>query len=164
MSSLNIQPVKKIPTLFTCARPGYPSQAVPLEELQRAVTLLQRRKIKHIFCLLTDGEYFKYYGLDLLTFYRHNKFRVHRFPIPDFNAPNVQMAYAAVRRLDSLLRKKERIVIHCSAGKGRTGLLINCLQQWIAHRDSRQFEPADIEASTQFWFINDFRQYLQQKH
>ena len=142
-----IYSVRGYSTLFTCSRPGYPSQAVDAAEIQRAITVMHRRKIKHIFCLLTDGEYFKYYGLDLLSFYRKNKLRVHRFPIPDFNVPNVSMAYSFVRKLDGLLRKKERVIIHCSAGKGRTGLFINCLRQWVSFRDSREFEPAEVEAS-----------------
>lgn len=52
---------------------------------------------------------------------------VHSFPIPDFGVPEDERAFLSlVRRIRDYLRDGERLLVHCSAGFGRTGTVATC--------------------------------------
>ena len=155
--------VSVFPNFFRSPRPGYPAKTVSERVLQEGMDLFKAEGITDIFCLLTDGEYFKYYGKDLVKFYRKNHFTVHRFPIPDFGVPRVTFAYRMARSLDDALREGKKAVVHCSAGMGRTSLAINCLIEWVRFRDNRKITLFDSQTCSQQSFLIQFRHFLRNK-
>jgi len=160
----NSRLVKGFVNLYRGSRPGYPLVAVSDEVLSEALLSFKEDKITDIFCLLTDGEYFKYYGKDLLTVYQDNGYTVHRYPIPDFGVPRIVYAYNAVRDLDDTLREGKVVYVHCSAGMGRTGLILGCLTEWVRFRDKRRLKVQSGENSIQANFLIRFRQELVRLH
>jgi hypothetical protein len=54
-----------------------------------------------------------------LSYYAH--------PFPDMTAPPTELAFEVVKHLHShVVERGERVLVHCHAGLGRTGLLIAC--------------------------------------
>jgi len=50
------------------------------------------------------------------------------FPIPDFEAPDDREAFLIqIRAASDHLREGGRLLVHCNAGIGRTGLMATCL-------------------------------------
>jgi len=161
----SIQPVEGFPRLYKASRPGYPLKTVRPKTLKEAILGFKEDSITDIFCLLTDGEYFKYYGKDLVGYYRVHGFKVHRFPIPDFGVPRLTFAYKLARAMDDVLREKtKKAVVHCSAGVGRTGLAIGLLAEWVRFRDKRKVNGIQVESFAQRTFLIQFRHHLTQVH
>lgn len=53
---------------------------------------------------------------------------VQHFPIPDFGVPEDRDAFLSLLgRLRDSLREGERLLVHCSAGFGRTGTVATCV-------------------------------------
>jgi protein-tyrosine phosphatase len=53
---------------------------------------------------------------------------VQRFPIPDMGVPEDRHTFLSlVRRLRDSLREGERLLVHCSAGFGRSGTVATCV-------------------------------------
>lgn len=79
---------------------------------------------------------------------------------PDFSSLSQQPALDVF--LDGELRKGKRIVIHCAAGKGRTGTLASALlirQGWTASAavaEIRKARPGTIESIAQLEFLLDY--------
>lgn len=164
LAIFEVKPVKVFPNLYRSPRPGYPKKTVSTANLNAGMREFKKHEITDIFCLLTDGEYFKYFGKDLIKQYRNNGFAVHRYPIPDFGVPRVDFAYRIARDLDNTLRVNKRTVVHCSAGMGRTGLAINCLIEWVRFRDKRILQAVNTQTSSQQTFLIQLRHLIEQKH
>lgn len=162
-TSAGVCAVRAFPGLYRAARPGYPSRDVSEEVLALGLAAFRRHEITDIFCLLTDGEYFAYYGKDLVKHYRSSGFAVHRFPIQDHRTPRKEMAYRLARELDRTLREGKRVVVHCSAGLGRTGLAVNCLAEWVNVRDGRKIPLGNTQTADQLSFIIGFRRYIYER-
>jgi protein-tyrosine phosphatase len=159
----NVRPVVGQPNLFRAPRPGYPSKIVATKALKEALLAFKEDQITDIFVLLTDGEYFKYYGFDLLEFYRKNGFVVHRYPIPDFGVPRITFAYQMAKDMHNTLTAKKKALVHCSAGQGRTGLAINCLIEYRKASWKKKMVLLPMEATSQTSFLIQFRYHLRRK-
>lgn len=159
-----IRPVDGVPGLFRASRPGYPQKIVRPKDLQDGILGFTEDGITDIFCLLSDAEYFKYYGLDLVEYYKRRKFKVHRFPIPDFGVPRVEFAFALAKAMFDALESGKRVLVHCSAGQGRTGLAINLLIEYRNRvRGGKKFKTGTVETTSQQSFLPMFRRHLTKK-
>ncbi|KAH3744472.1 pten protein [Pelomyxa schiedti] len=107
---------------------GYPSESI--EGLYRN----KMSDVQRFLDSLHDNHY-KVYNLCAERKYDHAKFhnRVAEFPYSDHTSPPLALTLAfcldAEKFLDS--DPSNVIVVHCKAGKGRTGTFISCLLLWL---------------------------------
>lgn len=85
------------------------------------------------------------------------------FPIPDFHAPTSMAALSQlVSTILTDLQQGDRVVLHCKAGLGRSGLVAACClvasgyDSHTALAQVRQARPGTIENETQEAFIAAF--------
>ncbi|KAN0006471.1 hypothetical protein ACTFIU_003182 [Dictyostelium citrinum] len=122
---------------------GFPSEKVegvfrnPMKDVQRFLDQYHK-------------DHFKVYNLCSERVYDHSKFygRVGYYPFDDHNAPQFELIDAFCRDVDAWMKEdsKNIAVIHCKAGKGRTGLMICCwlmyCGMWKNTEDSLRFYAA----------------------
>ena len=117
-------------------RPGYPSERgrqVPVAEVDAWIAKVHDFGIKSIICLLSDDQLPLYDQIPggLIAFYRAKGFTVEHVPAKDHQNPpltenHLQKIWVAYEGLP------KPVLIHCSAGRDRTGMAINHLQRKIA--------------------------------
>ncbi|MGB3791015.1 MAG: dual specificity protein phosphatase family protein [Phormidesmis sp.] len=86
---------------------------------------MRRQDVQRICCLLTVSQLARY--TDLLDTYRHafGPDRVSWTPIKDFRlADSNTLIHQVLPFLSIAKKKQEKVVVHCSAGVGRTGQVL----------------------------------------
>lgn len=90
-------------------------------------------------------------------------------PVMDFTAPTMQQVSDFV---DFMLRMKEQrkpVVVHCAAGRGRTGTMLACYLVALgrtaeeAIREVRKLRPFSIETSEQEEAVAEFARRLKER-
>ena len=119
--------------------------------------------ISVIVLLAEDHECKEKARRDLKALYTQDGFTVVHLPIVDYGIPSPQALCVA---LDATIREAQsgrHIVIHCSAGIGRSGLFIACLAKKILKLSSKQAIewvrrsiPHAVETSEQQQFVAEF--------
>lgn len=91
----------------------------------------------------------------------------YEFPWPDMTAPQQDIVLRSVQVMDYHVKKKGKVLVHCHAGLGRTGLMIACFYVYSQHRPSkeaiqlvREARPGAIQTTRQAQFIADFEKHL----
>lgn len=51
---------------------------------------------------------------------------IERIPIDDMGAPTADLMVAILNRIDQALADKRPVMVHCLAGRGRTGTVVGC--------------------------------------
>ena len=123
--------------VFGAARPGYRSRSVAPQVVADWLNGIAENGIERICCLLPP-EQLAYYESDLLAAYRDrlgpdNTLWV---PITDYALASEGQIQEIVAFLDASGATKQRVVVHCSGGSGRTG---HVLAAWACH--SRGLDP-----------------------
>jgi len=118
------------PTVFGACRPGYPSRNPGATAVDGWLTTVREHGIDRVCCLLDDRQLGYYDGL--LDRYRRafGDGCVTHAPIPDRTAVTPAAFARTIRpALRAADRAGGRVVVHCSAGLGRTG---QALALWLA--------------------------------
>jgi len=119
-------------------------------------------QIRIIVLLASDEECLQKTGCNLRALYLKGGFQVLYLPIPDFSVPTKDELEQAVQQTIAHARAGHNVVIHCSAGIGRTGLFMaylakRCLGlsgaealQWV-----RRYIPRAVETPEQQRLVLD---------
>jgi len=104
-------------------------------------------------------------GLDLRSEYQSLGFEVVYAPVTDFSVPESGTFQEPIQTALQAAQAGQTIVIHCHAGRGRTGIFAACLAKvvfklpgdeavsWVRH-----FIPNAVENQRQFQFVIDFQE------
>lgn len=133
-------------TVFGAPRPGYPSRDdIDESTVQGWMDSIEERGIDRVCCLLTEDQ-LDFYSADLLDTYRDRfgQETVLHAPIPDFRlSPPALLHGEILPFIAASDDANERVVVHCSAGNGRTG---HVLAAWLVH--GRGYAVDDALATT----------------
>ncbi|VEP18819.1 Dual specificity protein phosphatase [Hyella patelloides LEGE 07179] len=114
--------------IYGAAKPKYRQKAV-----EQWIKFLQGQKIEKVCCLL-QSECLNRYEVDLLKTYREKfgKKCVLWQSLQDFQIPQSQVLIESIIPfLISADEQRQKIVVHCSGGIGRTGIV---LAAWLVSR------------------------------
>jgi len=133
--------------IYGAQRPAYhSSRSISDAEVGRWVEFMQQQGIKRVCCLLESQ--LSYYKSDLLEIYKRSfgEEVVCKAPIEDFALADEELLIETILPfLADSVRKREPVVVHCSAGSGRTG---HVLAAWLVYGRGMTNEQA-INAVTE---------------
>lgn len=91
----------------------------------------------------------------------------HEFPWPDMTAPNNDIVLRSVQVMHHHVQHKGKVLVHCHAGLGRTGLLIACFLIFAYRMPAeeaitvvRSNRPGAVQTRKQVEFIRLFETHL----
>jgi len=129
--------------VFGACRPNHPRRAPPDSSVDDWVRDMQNRDVERVCCLLDESQLSEYDNLldTYVTSFGAN--RMAHAPIEDFSVVDRGALHETILPfLDASKAASERVVVHCSAGSGRTG---HVLALWLAHDRGCSVEDAVAE-------------------
>lgn len=90
--------------------------------------------------------------------------------VDDYGAPELEDIDRAVDFIDAEIKSDRPVMVHCAAGKGRTGVILAAYlvkKEGIGARQSiekiRAMRPGSIQSEVQEWAIEMYEKYLKSK-
>ncbi|MFL5729588.1 MAG: isochorismatase family protein [Cytophagaceae bacterium] len=125
---------------------------------------IKNENIRHILCLLSEDEFAEYGIPDLKKQYEQKGFQVKYVSIKDQAVPTKEAMKESLEWMDKVIDKKEKVLVHCVGGLGRTGTVAACYLKKYSGlsgtdaievvRESRS--PRAVENAKQEEFVNEF--------
>lgn len=129
--------------VFGACRPNHPRRAPPDSSVDDWVRYVQDRDVERVCCLLDETQLNEYDNLLNTYVAGFGADRVAHAPIGDFSVVDRRTLHETILPfLDASKAASERVVVHCSAGSGRTG---HVLALWLAHDRGCSVEDAVAE-------------------
>lgn len=123
---------------FTAERPGHPgTDGVPTKVVEEWIEFIQSKGIRNVLIIM-ENEEFGVYEVDLKSFYEKAGLTVYHIPFS--SSDSYQKTMALIEELDS---KGEKLVSHCTGGKGRCGR-VACA--WLC----KKWNLSPLQASQEF--------------
>jgi protein-tyrosine phosphatase len=123
----------------------------------------QQVGIDTVVVLAEAAEILAQSGRELSALYGNLELNILHLPIMDFGIPNPDKIRPVIDAAEAEAHAGKRIVIHCNAGIGRTGLFTACLVKkvlkvdgWEAINWTRQHIPGAIETPEQVEFAQTY--------
>ena len=104
----------------------------------RLLKIYEHHHIEHVFMLVTDAELKNKTKRNLLAEYDKHGIGYSRYVIGDFQAPSLEVIKGLVCEAMKRLRKKQRILVHCHAGVGRTSVSVACITMAVEEISAKE--------------------------
>jgi protein-tyrosine phosphatase/nicotinamidase-related amidase len=132
--------------------------------LDSDISVIRKQDIKKVICLISPDEFTSYGVPDLLEKYKANGLNVKHVSIVDQGIPTAEEVKQLTSEINTSVTNKEKILIHCVGGLGRTGLLAACyLKEYrkLSAADSikkvrEARSPRAIESEAQENFVEQY--------
>lgn len=122
--------------------------------------------IKTIVVLMPAIDIITFYKYDLIDIYQESGFDVIYYPIEDYSIPTDFKSFdLLIMKIWNELKTK-KVLIHCSAGMGRTGLVACAMavkkgrSPKDAYNFMRNLHLGSVETKEQYDYLEDYSDYL----
>ena len=105
-----------------------------------------------------------------MSFLEEFGFDYHHIPIADFDAPQMEQIEEFVGIVQKAKREKGKVVVHCLAGRGRTGTMLACYFVSTGMRPDealarvRALRPGSVETELQEDAVREYAERLRLKN